>query len=287
MMAADQRTPAPLALIVLTHPVNALGSGAAVVIGGIVTGWFHDLPVAAGPLLGAAAGTALIAAGGFVINDLCDIEIDRVNRPDRPLPAGTVRMPAARLIYAVLTAAGVLCAFSAGPAAGLVASAVALALFIYSAALKRRYLLGHTIIAGLGALLLPFGGLAVGSLFPTLYSIPIVLCAFFAREVLKTVPDYAGDRAAGVDNVATRHSPQRALRLGAGALLAAALLLPLVRLLWPLNGWFLLAVFAGVWPPVLLALRRARVETAAGLVRVSKLVFLLAALALLIGSVPA
>ena len=40
----------------------------------------------------AATSAAAIAAAGNVYNDLRDLDTDRINRPDRPLPAG--RIPA-------------------------------------------------------------------------------------------------------------------------------------------------------------------------------------------------
>ena len=53
-----------------------------------------------------AAVVALYAAG-MVLNDVCDVELDRRERPERPLPSGDVSVAAAALAGVALLAAGV------------------------------------------------------------------------------------------------------------------------------------------------------------------------------------
>jgi 4-hydroxybenzoate polyprenyltransferase len=166
-------------------------------------------------------------------------------------------------------------------------------LFGYSAALKRRFLVGHAAVAALGALVLPFGGLAAGSLMPVATA-PVAFLAFFAREVLKTVPDLDGDRAHGVDNVATRFGPARAVALSRATLVLCALLVPLLPLAWRVGPWYYVAVALLVWPTVgysVVLLARPvgddddrRVRSA---LRLVKLVFLLYAVAVLLGALSA
>lgn len=48
--------------------------------------------------------------GGMVLNDVFDIAIDRAERPNRPLPSGTVSVSTARTVGFLLLAAGVGCA---------------------------------------------------------------------------------------------------------------------------------------------------------------------------------
>src|SRR5262249_43064724 len=132
------------------------------------------------------------------------------------------------------------------------------------------------------------GGIAAGNLSPTVYTIPTIFAAFLAREILKTVPDVEGDRANGVDNVATRFGPLIATRVAQIMLAITAALLPLIQLLWTLNSWFIIIVIVIIWPltvfTLLNALRpdEARVKM---MLRLSKLLFLLVATAFLIGSI--
>ena len=48
----------------------------------------------------ASFAAGFIGGGGMVVNDLFDIEIDRINKPSRPLPSGSV---SPTLFYAFLT----------------------------------------------------------------------------------------------------------------------------------------------------------------------------------------
>lgn len=61
-----------------------------------------------------AGASALIYTAGMVLNDVFDIDIDRRERPERPLPAGRISLPSARLIGMGMLAGGVLLACLAG-----------------------------------------------------------------------------------------------------------------------------------------------------------------------------
>ena len=42
-----------------------------------------------------------ISGSGMVINDIYDIEIDRINRPQRPLPRGSITLSQAKVIFVI------------------------------------------------------------------------------------------------------------------------------------------------------------------------------------------
>ncbi|MBX3086064.1 MAG: geranylgeranylglycerol-phosphate geranylgeranyltransferase [Anaerolineae bacterium] len=275
-------------LLAMSHIFNGVGSAAAVMIGAIITSWYHGQPVQIGAMLAAALGTLLISNGGFIVNDIFDVEIDRINRPDRPLAAGRISLTVGWIVYAVSTLVGILLGFATNAQAGLVALVIAIALFLYSAVLKKRFILGHASIGIMGGLLLPFGGIAMGQWIPMLYTFPVTFLAFFAREVLKTVPDVDGDRANGVDNFATRYGADRALRIGQIVMTICLLLLPAFYLVWSLNVIFLLVSLLLIWPLFFGVLwifsRNDPAKRVHNMLRLSKLFFLLVAVALLIGA---
>jgi hypothetical protein len=62
-----------------------------------------------------AVASVLFYTAGMFLNDLCDYEIDRRQRPERPLPAGTVSRPAAAATTVALFAVGGLLLWLAGP----------------------------------------------------------------------------------------------------------------------------------------------------------------------------
>jgi geranylgeranylglycerol-phosphate geranylgeranyltransferase len=90
-------------LLQLIRPVNVAIVFCTIVVAGILAkpdGW--DL---LGVLVAGISG-ALIAAGGNAINDYYDVKVDKINRPDRPLPRGTVTLDGARTLWMYASGAG-------------------------------------------------------------------------------------------------------------------------------------------------------------------------------------
>jgi 4-hydroxybenzoate polyprenyltransferase len=104
------------------------------------------------PLALLITASSLLYIAGIVLNDVFDLEIDRRQRPERPLPSGRVSLPAARLLGWLLLALGVASGVGAGlfvghPWPGVIAGLLAACIVLYDAWLKRT----------------PLGPLAMGS----------------------------------------------------------------------------------------------------------------------------
>jgi heme o synthase len=114
-----------------------------------------DGPVWTGLLAAALAGTALVAAGASVLNQVMERDTDALmlRTRDRPVPSGRVGPAQAAAFGAALTAAGLLVLLGlAGPLAAAVASATwALYLLVYTP-LKLRTPLATLVGAVPGAL---------------------------------------------------------------------------------------------------------------------------------------
>jgi 4-hydroxybenzoate polyprenyltransferase len=125
------------------------------------------------PLCGASMA---LYAGGIALNDLFDLEIDRGERPGRPLPSGQVSTRFAAILGGGSLLAGIaLAAASGSRAAVMVAAALAVCILAYDAILKHtglgpfvmgacrglNLLLGMSLAARLGG---PPAWLAAGSL---------------------------------------------------------------------------------------------------------------------------
>ncbi len=205
----------------LSRPVNCVMSAVGVAIGGIVAVG----PAAWGPygerLAFAAAAAALFTAGGNALNDLFDVETDRVNHPERPLVTGALTVGEARAFaLGAFFFAEVLGALASFFALGLVFVNAAL-MYAYESRLKRRGISGNVVIAYLVGSLFLFAGVAVysGDSAPLVRTSFLFLLAFLTtlgREVTKDIEDMAGD-------VDRRTLPQRIGAKPAGLLAAAAL----------------------------------------------------------------
>jgi 4-hydroxybenzoate polyprenyltransferase len=166
-------TPAMLrGYLELLRPANITTALADVLAGYAVAGLGH--PRALPWLLGA---TACLYAGGIVLNDVFDRNLDAVERPERPIPSGRVRTSTAVWLGAGLLAAGVLLASRTNAEATLVAAAIATAVLLYDGLSKRNALLGPMNMGTCRALNLLLGVAAVPAALATgwpLAAIPFV-----------------------------------------------------------------------------------------------------------------
>lgn len=84
-----------------------------------------------------AASSVATYAAGMVLNDVFDLEVDRLERPGRPLPSGRVSTPVARVLGLGLLAVGPALAALAGPNSLLVSLALTASVLGYDLGLKR------------------------------------------------------------------------------------------------------------------------------------------------------
>ena len=84
-----------------------------------------------------AAASVMIYAAGMVLNDLFDLEIDRVERPNRPLPSEGVSKPFATVFGFGLIAVGPIFAGFAGPVGLIVALILSGCVLAYDGGLKK------------------------------------------------------------------------------------------------------------------------------------------------------
>jgi len=161
--------------------------------------------------------TVLIAAAGYVINDIFDQDTDNDNKPEKVIVGKTISETKAYNIYAVLNIAGVAIGFYLSnvilkPSFATIFILVAAALYIYATSLKQMLLLGNIVVA----LLLSFSVIIIGvfDIFPAtdegnqqfmanLFSILLdyALFAFiinFIREIVKDLEDVNGDYNQGM-----------------------------------------------------------------------------------------
>ena len=167
----------------------------------------------------------LLLAGTMVFNDIQDVQVDRVNSPDRPIPSGKVTIQQAYGLSIVFSALALVSSLVLGILAFLTAL-VALALMAYyNTRGKRTGLLGNVVVSFNVALPFFFGGLAVNSLRPLLFI--FFLLAFLAnaaREIAKGIADVAGDSSKGIMTIAVTQGVKRAAELAAAFFVVAVLL---------------------------------------------------------------
>ena len=90
----------------IMRPVNGIMGIVATVISGFIGAGFN-LPSHLYAVLAASASVFLVTSGGNIINDLVDIETDRVNHPQRPIVTGRISTGAAKMAFALFFAVAV------------------------------------------------------------------------------------------------------------------------------------------------------------------------------------
>lgn len=84
----------------------------------------------------------LLYAGGIAMNDIADVHLDRVERPERPLPSGRISLTRALIFVIILLMTGILLAFLYHWYSGLLAIAITLFSYIYNKWSKHHALIG-------------------------------------------------------------------------------------------------------------------------------------------------
>ncbi len=102
------------------------------------------------------AASVLIAAGGYVINDYFDLNIDRINKPKRLVIERIIKRRWAILWHLGFSIAGVIISFylswkSGNPLIGIINFLSVVLLWFYSTNFKRQLLVGNIIISLLTA----------------------------------------------------------------------------------------------------------------------------------------
>jgi len=178
--------------------MNALSGALAVLLGGYVAGTGEWLNVFL-----AAMATILVTGSANAWNDYLDVEIDRINQPNRVLPSGKID-PRDAWRYAVsLTAVALVISVFINLAAFLIVLFSSIILYLYSWKLKSTILLGNATVAVISASSAIFGGVAAGNIWPTFWLAIIIASAIMGREVLKTLADYEGDLSQRCRTIAT------------------------------------------------------------------------------------
>ena len=204
----------------LTRPHNLLVSALTTALGYLVVA-SHIRSYGLNPIIPIAT-VALVAAGGYTINDYYDVAIDSINKPYRPIPSGRVTRREALLLSIGLTLAGVALSIISGPITFLFATANALLVHAYSRTIKTTGFLGNIVVSLQGANSIIYGGLALSeyeaTLAPTLYALLPAIYAFallLSREVVKTIEDMEADAVRGVKSLPRMMGPRAAARVAA------------------------------------------------------------------------
>ncbi|MEN2415951.1 geranylgeranylglycerol-phosphate geranylgeranyltransferase [Flavobacterium mesophilum] len=179
--------------------------------------------------------TVLLAAAGYVVNDIFDVATDSINKPNKVIIGKEISETRAYNIYIGLNITGVAIGFYLSnvilrPSFATLFILIASLLYFYSTSLKQIMIVGNFIVA----LLLALSVIIIGifDLFPatnaenqaqmaSLFSILIdyALFAFminFIREIVKDIEDVNGDYNQGMNTLPIAIGNNRAAKIALG-----------------------------------------------------------------------
>jgi len=207
-------------LMLLTRPVNSIMVGFAVIVGISVSAPNQLLSIPA--LLGFLTGF-LISSYSMIVNDWYDLEVDRINSPDRPLASGRIHPRTAAVFAGIMLTLGLISSILIGLDTFIIASIFAAIAWIYNYRGKKQMLLGNMMVATSVAIPYIYGGATVGMIDDRLLWF-LALTSFLAatgREIIKTIADVDGDAARQVKSIARVYGSRIAAYAGAFFFLGA------------------------------------------------------------------
>ena len=196
----------------------------------------------------AAFSASLTLSAGNIINDIKDIEIDKVNHPERPLITGKITVSQAKAEYVSLTFIALLLSFFINLPAFVIALSATVLLLLYSYYFKMVPILGNLIVSILTGMVFIYGGVAVSNplaaIIPAIFAFLINLI----REVVKDMQDVEGDLKQGVITFPGKFgfSSSKLLVVELTAILFLVTLYPFVTRLYKIE--FIILIMAVVNP---------------------------------------
>lgn len=186
--------------LALMRPANIVTAIADILAGAAIAGFIFTAfsPAQAVDLLLLVISTCGLYGGGVVFNDYFDAHIDKVERPERPIPSGKVSRKNAAVLGIVLLGAGVIFALGVSIASAVVALIVALLALLYD-----KYAKHHTTFGPLVMGLCRSGNLLLGmSLLPEVIAsywfMAFVPLVFIAAITLTSQGEVFGNNKAGI-----------------------------------------------------------------------------------------
>jgi geranylgeranylglycerol-phosphate geranylgeranyltransferase len=197
-------------IVQILRPELPFAAGACVVLGEVVAlGSFPSLREIA---LGFACGF-FISGSAIILNDYFDLEVDKVNTPDRPLPAGLLTPREAIGLSIITVGIGLSVSFFISISAFLLCTLFWIISVLYNWKFKEAGLLGNLMVSSSVGITFVLGGMAAGEPWDRIVWC-FALMAFFidlGEEIAGDVMDMDGDRLRGSRSIAIRMGKEFAL----------------------------------------------------------------------------
>jgi geranylgeranylglycerol-phosphate geranylgeranyltransferase len=198
--------------IEITRPINCLMGSLTVVIGLLNTRNNVPLDKLTINIIIGVVSYIFLAASGNTINDIYDIEIDKINRPERPIPRGSISLKQAKKLYILYLGIGIILSYLNTLIFSLTWIILVLVPFfgfigwVYAKWGKKSGFLGNIIVGVSFSIGLVYGAYLNSEIIPPyiLYFFITAFSLLVAREIIKGCEDIEGDKNQGVKTLAIK-----------------------------------------------------------------------------------
>ncbi len=208
-------------------------AGICVVMGQLLAlGEFAPPPL----ILAAFLSVFCISAAILVLNDFFDVETDRINAPQRPIPSGAVSPSEALALSLLLLLAGFVLSWLVNLTVLLIAVCLTIIGFLYNRKFKKSGLPGNMMVSFSVGMTFIYGGASVGLPFsrPVLFFALIAALIDLGEEIAADSMDIKGDLLISSNSLAIKYGGTAALKIS-GFIFFAVVLLSFVPFL---INWF-------------------------------------------------
>ena len=199
-------------LIELLRPELPFAAGISVIIGEIIT--LGKLPSLSELFLGFMWGFFL-SGSAMILNDFFDIEVDKINAPNRPLPSGLISSNTAIVFTIIISLLGLIISFFINKAAVLLYIIFWFIGFLYNWKLKEKGLLGNLFVSSSVAVTIILGAIVVGNPWNKAVLIFSLMLFVFdlGEEIAADTMDIEGDKKRNIKSIAILIGRQKALNI--------------------------------------------------------------------------
>lgn len=275
--------------IEIIRPGNVIMAIIAIILVAIVS---HSISI---PIILAMIVVFFEISAGNVINDYFDYKIDLINKPERPIPSGRIKLKTARNYAYGLFLGGTICGFlityiTHNWIPFIIVLFTDITLYLYAYKLKSRPLIGNLTVGFMTGLCFAFGGFSIGTSQMIYTSIFLGFFAFVmttAREITKDIEDIEGDKAEGAKTFPILYGTKISAIITLILIILDCVLCPLLYFQHIFSIYYLIiitiAVILFIYAGILL-IRNQDTETAAKVSKYLKIGMLIAFVSFAIGS---